>query len=122
MAEVYAGAMFVDHTALSSETITTKHRLFPTITTCALLLLGCKPDLDPKVIEDQKANTEAQCACVKAPDYAECLARANAEHPAPKLEEGFKVKYSDSSVQEHHQAILLAHECSKAASLAAPPE
>jgi hypothetical protein len=110
-------------TCRDSEAIMTKQfRSFPPIATCALLLLGCKPDLDPKVIEAQMANTEAQCACVKDPDYAGCLARANAEHPAPKLEEGFKVKYSDASVQEHHQAIVMAAECSKAASLAAPPQ
>jgi hypothetical protein len=102
--------------------MTKQLRLSPAIATCALLLLGCKPDLDPKVIEAQMANTEAQCACIKDPDYAGCLARANEEHPPPKLEEGFKVKYSDSSVQEHHNAIVLAHECSKAASLAAPPK
>jgi hypothetical protein len=96
--------------------------LLSPIAACALLLTGCKPDLDPKLIEAQTANTEAQCACVGKPEYDACLERANTEHPKAKPEDGFKEKYSDASVKAFHQQIVLAGECSKAAMLTAPPE
>jgi hypothetical protein len=95
---------------------------FSTFCLCALLLTGCKPDMDPKIIEAQKANAEARCACLKDVDYAGCLARADAEHPVINPEDGYGVKYSSESLEQYDAAVSMSIKCSEVANQAARPE
>lgn len=90
----------------------------------ALLLTACKPDIDPEIIRKENARADARCQCMKEVDYAGCIARVEAEHPAAKLEDGFAVKYSQSSVEQYDQAINKSFKCSEMASaaLAGRPE
>jgi hypothetical protein len=84
----------------------------------ALLLIACKPDIDPKVIEAAEAQAEAQCNCTKEIDYAACRARVDEEHPSAKLEDGWAVKYSPDSVAKMDAAIQMMIKCSEIASAA----
>lgn len=88
----------------------------PTFCALALLLTACKPDMDRKIIEAEKANAEARCACLKEVDYDKCLARATADHPVIRPEDGFAVKYSASSVEQYDAAVKMSIECSQTAS------
>ncbi len=85
------------------------------IPACALLLLACKPDIDPKVIEAQRAKVEARCDCVKQSDYAGCVARVDADYPVPRLEDGYGVKYSSSSLEQYDALVKMSTDCSQVA-------
>lgn len=86
----------------------------------ALLLMACKPDMDPKLIEAAEAQAEAQCNCTKEVDYMACRARVDKEHPSPKLEDGWAVKYSPDSVAKMDAAIQMSIKCSEIANAAQP--
>ncbi|MBA3550463.1 MAG: hypothetical protein H0T76_28645 [Nannocystis sp.] len=92
------------------------------VSACALLLLACKPDIDPKVIEAQRARVEARCDCVKQSDYAGCTARVDAEHPVPRLEDGYGVKYSNSSLEQYDALVKMSIDCSELANRARSTE
>lgn len=86
----------------------------------ALLLIACKPDLDPKLIEAAEARAEAECNCTKEVDYRGCRGRVEKEHPSPQLEDGWAVKYSSDSVAKMDAAIQMSIKCSEIANAALP--
>jgi hypothetical protein len=92
------------------------HKFFPI--PAALFLIACKPDIDPKLLEAAEAQAEAQCNCTKEIDYAGCRARVDKEFPAPKLEDGWAVKYSPDSVAKMDAAISKSIKCSEIANAA----
>jgi hypothetical protein len=84
----------------------------------ALLLIACKPDLQPRVIEAAEARAEAECNCTKEIDYRACRDRVDKEHPSLKLEDGWAVKYSKDSVAKMDATIQMSIKCSEIANAA----
>ncbi|WP_205632918.1 hypothetical protein [Enhygromyxa salina] len=75
------------------------------ISTVAVVLLACKPDMDPAVTEGLNARADAECKCLDEIDDSDCLTLAAKAHPNPQLEDGFAEKHSKQTVAQYDAAI-----------------
>ncbi len=81
-----------------------------------LSAMGCKPDIDPAVIEAKRKSSELICSCVAGGgDPFGCVKEAEAKLPEATLADGFGSKYSPRSLEAYDAAARPARECAEAA-------
>lgn len=80
-----------------------------------MALAACKEKMPKEWLEASKKRADGVCECAKTPDPVACRRKLDKETPAPRMPDGWAVKYDKADVDQVDAMTKLELECASLA-------